>query len=335
MKPSELHSALRSMIPTGRNAMIWGAPGVAKSSIVHDVAAELNRKIIDVRCVLLDPVDLRGIPHINGDNRAHWCPPSFLPHDPASDAIVFMDELPQAPALVQSACLQLTLDRKLGEYELPKGVAIVAAGNRQKDRSGSHRLISALANRFVHLDLEVDTADWLNWAAGADVDPRIRSFIRFKPEMLDRFDPAKNENAFPTPRSWEFASDVLKGLKRGDPLTRSLMAGCVGEGAAAELMGYLEIYVNAPSAAKILADPEHGEVPEEPSVLHAVVGQIVDLAKGDKKLLGPAATYAARLSSEFGTYLMVDLSKIDGDVCKTPEGKKFIAANKAVLLGSR
>ena len=93
--------------------------------------------------------------------RAEWCPPAFLPR--TGDGVLFLDELAQAPPLVQAACLQLVLDRRLGEYELPAGWAVMAASNRQEDRAGTHRLISPLLNRFVHLDLEVSLDDWQAW----------------------------------------------------------------------------------------------------------------------------------------------------------------------------
>src|SRR5476649_2655661 len=143
MKPTQVATALKTLIAIKRPGFLWGPPGVGKSEVVAQVARTVGH-LIDVRAVLLDPVDLRGLPHINGGGRAHWCPPDFLPHDPASTGVLFLDELPQAPQLVQNACLQLALDRRIGEYELPPGWCVVAAGNRETDRAHTTRLSSAL-----------------------------------------------------------------------------------------------------------------------------------------------------------------------------------------------
>ncbi len=106
------------------------------------MAEELGRELVDIRAVLLDPVDLRGLPSVGGDGTAHWCPPSFLPTE--GEGILFLDELNAAPPLVQAACYQLVLDRKVGEYTLPDGWTVVAAGNRESDRAVTHRMLRRL-----------------------------------------------------------------------------------------------------------------------------------------------------------------------------------------------
>src|ERR1700722_18655202 len=141
MKPTDVVAALNGLLPTKRPIYLWGPPGVGKSSIVAQAAKALSLRLVDVRATLLDPVDLRGVPRITG-TVTQWCPPIFLPTDGAG--VLFLDELAQAPPLVQSACLQLVLDRRIGEYELPPDWVVVASSNRAEDRAGTHRLISPL-----------------------------------------------------------------------------------------------------------------------------------------------------------------------------------------------
>ena len=162
MTPSQIVSALRSLLAIRQPAFLWGPPGVGKSQVVAQVARQNGLALRDIRAVLLDPVDLRGLPRISADGRSVWCPPAFLPGpaDPER-GIVFLDELNAAPPLVQAACYQLVLDRAIGEYRLPDGWSIVAAGNREGDRAVAYRMPSALANRMVHLDFTPDLEDWL------------------------------------------------------------------------------------------------------------------------------------------------------------------------------
>jgi MoxR-like ATPase len=175
-----------------------GPARCGKSAVVRKTADDLKLNLVDVRATLLDPVDLRGLPRLSNDS-AVWCPPAFLPK--GGEGRLFLDELAQAAPLVQAACLQLTLDRRVGEYELPEGWAVVAASNRAEDRAGTHRLISPLLNRFVHLDLEVSAGDWQAWAVSANVAPEVRAFLRYRPGLLLQFDASTNSRAFPTPRS--------------------------------------------------------------------------------------------------------------------------------------
>ncbi|HKI82063.1 MAG TPA: MoxR family ATPase, partial [Pseudodesulfovibrio sp.] len=228
MNPARIKTSLRSLIPLGQPVFLWGAPGVGKSQVVAQVAEELGRELIDIRAVLLDPVDLRGLPSVDGQV-ARWNPPAFLPRE--GTGVLFLDELNAAPPLVQAACYQLVLDRRVGEYELPEGWAVVAAGNRETDRAVTHRMPSALANRFVHLDFSVDVNDWLAWAEQAGLGREVLDFIRFRPNLLHAFDPRQNEKAFPSPRSWEFAARVL-AVKPDPEVELGLLKGTVGPGAA-------------------------------------------------------------------------------------------------------
>ena len=95
--------------------------------------------------------------------------------------------------------------------------------------------------------------------------------MKFKPELLHRFDTSTNELTFPCPRTWEFASKVIAGKNEITHITKIRLAGTVGEGAAVELATYCEIYQNLPSIEQILSNPKSGwKVPKEPSEQYAV-----------------------------------------------------------------
>src|SRR5215471_19152320 len=182
MKPSAISQALRLLVAARQPVFIWSSPGAGKSSIVRQLAESLKVPLRDVRALLLDPVDLRGLPFLGSDGRSKWATPDFLPQD--GEGILFLDELNAAPAMVQASCYQLVLDRKLGEYTLPEGWTIVAAGNRDSDRAATTRMPTPLRNRFVHLDFEVDVQEWSEWAIGAGIRPEVIAFIRFRPQLL-------------------------------------------------------------------------------------------------------------------------------------------------------
>jgi hypothetical protein len=321
VRPSEVSLALSRLLPTRRPVYLWGPPGVGKSSVVRQAARETGLGMVDLRAVLLDPVDLRGLPRIHRDS-AIWCPPAFLPR--GGQGVLFLDELAQAPPLVQAACLQLTLDRKLGEYVLPEEWSVVAASNRQEDRAGAHRLISPLLNRFVHLDLEVSHDDWQEWAAQAGIAPEVRSFLRYRPVLLFQFDPLAAARAFPTPRSWEFVSQVLPHAP--SELMHAVIAGCVGEGPAAEFAGFLRLCRELPDLDTILASPGTAPVPKEPTVLYALVGALTECCRrSDQALLAAFVTYAGRLPDEFAMLAMRDALAINPKLIALPTAQAWLA----------
>jgi hypothetical protein len=329
MSPSDLQVCLASVVPTKQPVFVWGPPGVGKSSIVAQTASAMALEFCDVRAVLLDPVDLRGLPYFR-DGVCQWARPGFLPS--AGAGILFLDELPQSAPLVQSALLSLTLDRAIGEYQLPDDWTIVAAGNRQEDRAGGHRIITPLLNRFLHLDLEVSHDDWHSWAAGAGVAPVLRSFLKFRPELLFKFDATSGARSFPTPRSWAFVSTILPTASNGTLMP--LVAGCVGEGAAAEFVAFNNIWTSLPDVDGVLKAPTTATVPTSPDVLYALCGAIAEKCRGaDKAKLAAAVTYCGRLPKEFQVVLMNDARAANPGILQIPAGQAWIRANRDLLLG--
>lgn len=300
--------------------MVWGPPGIGKSQIVAQVASRHHAPLIDIRLSQMEPSDLRGIPFRNG-NCVEWASPTMLPdserHGPTG--ILFLDEITAAAPTVSAAAYQLILDRRLGDYHVPKGWAIFAAGNRQGDRSVAYAMPAPLANRFSHYELEADIDDWIAWALGADIDERLIAFLRFRPELLIDFDPARNSNAFASPRSWEFAHRALqKFADLPSALPHSIQA-CVGAPAALEFHAFIENLQNLPDVDAILrGDPI--AVPTSIDLQYAVatslVSRTVKLAHEPeaKAVLGHVLDYAARFPQrEMGIMLVSDMHRAVGD----------------------
>lgn len=327
MKPSQITTALETLLAVKQPTFLWGAPGVGKSQVVAQLANCHNLQLIDVRAVLLDPVDLRGIPRFDDAGNAVWSSPSFLPKEGAG--ILFLDELNTAPPLVQAACYQLILDRKLGEYELPEGWTIIAAGNRESDKAVTHRMPSALANRLVHLTFEPDLEDWLAWAEKNTIDSRLRAFLRFRPKLLHAFDPKKNEKAFPSPRSWEFVSRILSASPEEEVLY-ALLCGTVGEGAAAECLSFLRMIDELPDADAVLANPAEIPLPEEPAVVYAMCESVA--RKANTETMPRITMLATRLPVEFGVLLMRDAAAKDPTIVETEAFQGWACANSDVLV---
>ncbi len=327
MKPSEIVAALETLLAVRQPAFLWGAPGVGKSQVVAQVAAAHGLELIDIRAVLLDPVDLRGIPRIDEAGQAVWCTPSFLPRD--GKGILFLDELNTAPPLVQAACYQLILDRRLGDYELPEGWTVFAAGNRESDRAVTHRMPSALANRMVHLEFEPDLDDWLAWGAANSIVPELLAFLRFRPGLLHQFDPKSGEKAFPSPRSWEFASRILAASPCRQTV-QALLRGTVGEAAAAECVGFLAAYDDLPDAEAVLANPESIAIPEDPAVVYAMCESVARKASQDT--MPSMGVLASRLPVEFGVLLMRDAAATEPAIVDTEAFHGWACANSDVLV---
>ena len=335
MKPSALFEALHALIDQRVPLHIWGACGVGKSQIVSQVAKDLNWQFLDVRAVQLDPVDLRGLPRITND-QAEWVPPKFLPT--SGEGILFLDELTSAPQMTQAGCYQLVLDRKLGEYTLPEGWVVIAAGNPASERGVHFSMPRPLRNRFVHLELEPDFEDWSKWALKAAIRPEILAFLRFKPTLLHDADVTSDVNAWPTPRSWEMASSVLTGFAKrqnggsavgSSEIEAQLLEGTIGKAATIELVAFLRLFRQLPSVQEILLNPDTAPVPDEPSARIAIataLGRVLtdhSIPKGMR--------YLDRLPAELRVLAMRDAAVRDRAITYTPEFVRFGIEQAEVL----
>lgn len=330
MKPTAVKQSLKHLVTRKRPVFIWGPVGAGKSDVVASVAKELGLELRDVRLNLMDPVDLKGFPVVRGTGKTQsmaFVPPDFLPTK--GKGILFLDEMNSAPQSVQAAAYQLILNRKLGDYELPAGWAVVAAGNRASDRSVVNAQPAALANRFVHIDFEVDVEDWFAWATQNGVSDITRAFIKFRSNLLHSFDPASNPRAFPSPRSWVFVDDILMSGLAADT-EFELIKGTVGEGAAAEYVAFARMARDLPTAEEILANPAKAPVPSAPATMYAI-STMLD-KKATPATLSKLLTYMGRLPVEFQVLFMRSAGMANRDLLKTKEFVTWMTTNQDVMI---
>jgi len=315
--------------------MLWGPPGVGKSQIIAGIAARHGVPLIDIRLSQMEPTDLRGIPFRKGEN-VEWSVPAMLPDAErhGQRGVLFLDEINAAPPTVSAAAYQLILDRKLGEYVIPGGWAIFAAGNRQGDRGVTYAMPAPLANRFTHFDVEPYLDDWIAWALKHGIDERILGFLRFRPDQLFSYDAAHNPMAFPSPRSWEYAHRALATFGDRPDLISAALQACVGQACGVELKAYIDNLENLPDIDAILSGKEVA-VPHSIDLQYGVAAALVRRAReaaGDIEKLGNVLKYARNFPQrEMGVMLVTDLHRAVGQpLFKVPE---FVAwANSVAEL---
>jgi len=332
MRPAHLLTVIEKEFTSTRHGhhtpvMLWGAPGVGKSQMVAQVAQNHGAPLIDIRLSQMEPSDLRGIPFRAGEF-VEWAVPAMLPNAKrhGDKGILFLDEITSAPPSVSAAAYQLILDRRLGEYEVPAGWAIIAAGNRQGDRGVTYSMPSPLANRFSHYEVEVNLDDWVAWAYASGIDERIIGFLRFRQDLLFDFDPSHNPVAFPSPRSWEFAHRALQKFDENHDLLTGALQACVGNAAGIELRAFIDSLDQMPDLDAIINGedvPAPKEIDLQYAVATALVGRAIrarDSAEAGRvhgNILGYASKFPQR---EMGVMMVSDMHRAIGqDIFAVPE----------------
>ena len=246
---------LASTIPP---LLVRGSPGCGKSTIVREVCKTRGIEFIDVRLAQMEPCDIKGLPVPNRENATmEWYVNATWPRDPNGKGIIFLDEITSADRSIQVAAYELVLDRRLGKkYSVPPGYLIVAAGNNTTDRAVAMTMSSALANRFMHVELKEDAEAWINWANINGIHPSVTGFISYKPNMLFNMEDQNLERGWPSPRSWERVSQICHIYKDADDtLLRKMVYGLVGNGVGVEFMEFYKLNANFDSVLKAMTNP--------------------------------------------------------------------------------
>jgi len=256
VSPNKAKASLRHAMKKKRPIFLWGPPGIGKSDVVQQIADSFDAPMIDVRLSLWEPTDIKGIPYFDSNiGKMVWGEPSELPDEAFAEqyenVVLFLDEMNSAAPAVQAAAYQLILNRRVGEYKLPDNVMIVAAGNREADKGVTYRMPAPLANRFVHLEMQVSFDDWFEWAVSNKVHQDVVGYLQFAKQDIYTFDPKSPSRSFATPRSWAFVSELLDDhLDAGT--TTDLVAGAIGEGLAVKFMAHRKVAANMPLPSDIL-----------------------------------------------------------------------------------
>ncbi len=261
---------------------IWGPPGIGKSSMAKEIAQEIGADVVILDAPLLDPTDYAIAVPNHEEQKVKIYPTGFLPQK--GPALIVVEDLPHAKSYQQVPIMQMVLDRRIGHLKFEDDVYFFITGNREEDLAGVNPIPSPLNNRLFHIDLDPDPEEWLIWARTNELDSRITGFITARKDLLLQL-PEEGKKAWPTPRSWHMASDILKsvGNTSADDITlRHILAGTVGSSVASMFLAWLK-YLQGVNPEEII---EQGKMPtvQDRSQMFAVVQAVAEFIKKKKSV---------------------------------------------------
>jgi len=333
MGPKKLKERLVQYAKKGYPVLIKGAPGVGKSDIVEQAAKEIDYDMILTHPVVSDPTDFKGQPCVvegkDGKKRAEFLPfgdlrkMMYAKHP----TIVFIDDLGQAPAAVQAACMQLLLARQINGKKISDNITFLAATNRRQDRAGVTGILEPVKSRFYNIyELQPEKDDWIEWALAHDMPEEVIGFVNFRPDLLCTEEATSDIVNHPCPRTLAHAGDTIKmGLTSMEDLS-----GVVGEGCAVELTGFMKVFRELPSIDAIIMDPDSAPVPTDPSAQYAVVAALV--GKVSKQNVKRIFQYGYRMPGPFSILLAKDSIRKDKEIQHTKTFIEWCQIHSDVLL---
>lgn len=141
--------------------MLYGAPGIGKSSMIAQYAAAHGFALLDVRLAQIQPEFLAGIQYVSkSENESVSLKPAIVARveqlraETGKPVCLIFDELTLAAQDTLSAALELILDKRSAGYAFPTDTRIVAAGNRTVDTSSAMILDPPVRSRLCSVILE-------------------------------------------------------------------------------------------------------------------------------------------------------------------------------------
>jgi hypothetical protein len=327
MRATLLKDTLKSLFPIQRTVAIEGPPGGGKTTIVHEVAQELDVPCVEVHMPTMLVEDF-GIPMLEGECMQYKLPHWFPVKGKAPErGILLFDDRNQASNDLQKVLANICQARTLHGVPMPDGWQVVSTGNRQSDRAGANKVLTHLRNRETAIEYETHLDDFTTWCIDHGVKPEVVSFTRFKPGLLHDFDPQRDQN--PSPRAWvEGVSDVLGTVPA--EAEYECFKGAVGEGAAAEFVGFVRIFRTLPNPDAILLNPATADVPKDPATKYALAGALAERAT--EANFERVCTYAERMDGDFSVLTVSYACRKKPELTNTQAFTKWSIAHQDVLF---
>lgn len=334
MNLTDTKKATEIIIKAGLTPMLWGPPGIGKTTLIRDMARthEVSYKALTTNLLMLD--HLTGIPY-NKNGQMVFSRPANLPA--TGQGFLLLDEITDGMQSIQKMLYSLVLEKQCNGHKLSDQWHVITAGNRPQDGCGSNMLPAALISRLIHLGVNCDVPDFTNYLPeSADVDPDqwitdfalpnklnpfIIAFIKSFPHRLYHYQAV--------PRTYEMLSKILSKYSMPNSTLHEIIAGTIGPETGNEFFGFLKLAQSIPSIDAIIKDPVNGSIPSDIGILHALTTALI--YKTDRTNFNSIITYAKRLPAEMQIYLLTSAISKDKDLASLPEYIQWHNENSDIL----
>ena len=314
-----------------------GGVGIGKTTTVNDARHKIAKQrgvemgFTQVNLAEYPPEEVAGwcMPNENKDAMERLAP-DWLPKE-GTYGILFFDEFAQAITAMQNVASRILNEHAIGQHKIPDTWAIVAAGNRISDRAGTSVMPTHVRDRLAFLDVEANLEDTIAYFMEKRVNEKVCAFLRFKTEMLWKFD--RDANSFPTPRGWERVSSVVSQNALSPMAERELVSGIVGLPASTDFYAFLAVYDEVPDVKELIKNPDTSVIPERPDVLYAVCGALASYADEDNIMA--ITKYLRRIpQAEFAAFVIKDAASKLPNIKQNPAVRDWVinGGGKEVLV---
>jgi hypothetical protein len=317
-------------------------PGLGKSAGVYQAADRIAKRLskrVTVKPFFLttvEPPDVRGFglpgKDVDGSAIMQFTKAPWMPRKEDSEfGIVFLDEFGQANPDVAKPAAELFHSGRVGESHLPMTYMVIAASNRETDRSGVGRSLAFIDNRKMQIQIKPDLDAFLDWGEKQGIHHAALSFAKSHPATVFKDKVPEKPGPFCTPRTLVKISYLVDRLPRD--LFLEAAAGYIGEGAAAEFTTHMNVVDALPKWEDIVAAPDKAKLPENrPDATYAAMMLVSNRVEGHTAK--PAFAYLKRMGKEFQVAGLKKVLARCPTMIQTPDFAAWLRENKELVYAA-
>lgn len=241
---SLLHKMLDVVSISNDSLLVEGPHGIGKSEMVAEWSEKQGYFCKALFGSQQEVGDLIGLPNIE-NNITNWAKPVWLSemeeaYSNGSRCVLFLDELNRAQPDVQQAMLEVVLNKSIHTHKLPSETIVVSAINPSNGKYKTTKFDPALTNRFLHIKIDANATEWLDYAKRKDIHRTVMSFISKNEDKIFHEDQQSQQSA--TPRSWTMLSKNLKAYEeskiQNNEVLKNIICGKIGLAVGGQFFHY-------------------------------------------------------------------------------------------------
>ena len=222
-----------------RPVFLMGPPGIGKTAIMAQIAAELDVGLVNYSMTHHTRQSALGLPYICKKtyggvvhNVSEYTMSEIIAsvyemmeETPHKEGILFLDEINCVSETLAPAMLQFLQFKTFGRHTVPEGWIVVTAGNPPEYNNSVRDFDIVTWDRLKRVDVEPDYDAWKEYALKKGVHPAVTTYLDIRKGDFYKIETTVDGKSFVTARGWDDLSDMIRLYEQnGTPVNEKLIA---------------------------------------------------------------------------------------------------------------